>query len=190
MKIRNVALLFLLILSIVISSSFVTSPSYVPQERKRIAFDETHKEVHKISDGYAKFHDFLELSGFEVEPLREGPLTLPKLRAYSVLVLPLPRKPLLKEEITSIVSFVEGGGGLFIIGDCGGDQFWGSNINNLSRIFGITFNPDIVKAPREPIIIDRFKPHSVTAGVRQIVCRTGSSLNITCLLYTSPSPRD
>jgi hypothetical protein len=179
MKTRTIALLFLLILSIVISSSFVTSPSYVPQERKRIAFDETHKEVHKISDEYARFHDFLELSGFEVEPLREGPLTLPKLRAYSVLVLPLPRKLLSKEEIASIVSFVEGGGGLFIIGDSGGDQFWGSNINNLSRIFGITFNPDIVRTPREPVIINRFKPHPVTVDVRQIVYRTGSSLSIT-----------
>jgi len=179
MKTRTVAFIFLLVFPLVISSSFIASPSYVPQERKRIAFDETHKEVHRISDGYARFHEFLELSGFEVEPLTEGLLTLPRLRAYSVLVLPLPRKPLLKEEIASIVSFVEGGGGLLIIGDCGGDQFWGSNINNLSRIFGITFNSDIIKAPREPVIINRFKPHPVTMGVRQIVCRTGSSLSIT-----------
>ena len=179
MKTRIVALIILLVFPLVISSSFIASPSYVIQERKRIAFDETHKEVQRISDGYARFHEFLELSGFEVEPLTEGFLTLPRLRAYSVLVLPLPRKPLLKEEIASIVSFVEGGGGLLIIGDCGGDKFWGSNINNLSRIFGITFNSDIIKALKEPVIINRFKQHPVTVGIRQIVCRTGSSLNIT-----------
>jgi len=178
MKAQAVILLFLLVISIMISGSFLASPSYMPQERKRIAFDETHKEVHKISDSYARFHDLLELSGFEVESLREGPLTLPKLKAYSVLVLPLPRKPLLKEEIASIVSFVEGGGGLFIIGDCGGDQFWGSNLNNLSRIFGITFNPDIIRAPREPIIINWIKPHPITVGVKQIIYRTGSSLSV------------
>ena len=178
MRSQAVILLFLLVLSVLISSSFLASSRYVPQEKKRIAFDETHNEVHRLSDDYGNFHDFLELSGFEVDSLREGPLTLPKLRAYSVLVLPLPRKPFSKEEIASIVSFVEGGGGLFIIGDCGGEQFWRSNLNNLSRIFGITFNLDIIRAPREPVIINRIKPHPITVGVKEIVFRTGSSLSI------------
>jgi len=179
MRIRILVLLFLLIFPLIISSPFVALPRHVLQERKRIAFDETHGEVHRLSDDYANFHAFLELSGFEVESLTEGFLTLPKLRAYSALVLPLPRKPFSEEEIRSIISFVEGGGGLFIIGDCGGDLFWGSNINNLSSTFGIIFNSDIVKAPREPIIIDQFKPHFITSDVKQIVYRAGSSLNIT-----------
>jgi len=172
------ASLFFLALILIISSPFAASFRYTPQERKRIVFDETHNEVHRISDGYTYFRDFLELSGFEVESLKEGPITLSKLRAYSVLVLPLPRKPFLKEEVAAIISFVEGGGGLFIIGDCGGDQFWGSNINNLSSVFGITFNSDIIKSPMEPIVIAQFKPHPVTIGVKQIVCQTGSSLSI------------
>ena len=171
-------LVLILFLSLIVSNPFIAPPSYVSQERKRIAFDETHKEIQRISDGYVRFHSFLESSGFEVESLTEGPLTLPRLRAYSVLVLPLPTKPFSEEEIKSIVSFVEGGGGLFIIGDCGGDYFWGSNINNLSRIFGITFNSDIIKAPKEPIIINRFKPHPITTGIKQIVCRTGVSLSV------------
>ncbi|RJS90943.1 hypothetical protein CW705_04735 [Candidatus Bathyarchaeota archaeon] len=179
MKVRVVLLLSLLVFSLAIYSIFVVSPRYLPQERKRIAFDETHGEVHSISDGYAKFCDLLRVYGFEVEPLREAPLTLSRIRAYSVLILPLPRKPLLDDEIRSIISFVEGGGGLFIIGDCGGDQFWGSNLNNLSRIFGITFNTDIIKASREPVIINRFKQHPVTAGIQKVICRTGASLNVT-----------
>jgi len=179
MKTRTAALLFLLIFPLILSSQFVSLPRHRFQERKRIAFDETHNEVHRVSDDYGNLRDFLELSGFEVESLTEGLLTLSKLRAYSVLVLPLPRKPFLEEEIRSIISFVEGGGGLFIIGDCGGDRFWGSNINNLSRIFGITFNLDVVKAPREPVIIKQFKRHPITLNVNKLVYRTGSSLNIT-----------
>jgi hypothetical protein len=178
MKIQTLALLFLIAFSLIIPSIFMMSPSHVLQERKRIAFDETHMEVHTITDGYAQFYESLKLSGFEVEPIREGPLTLHKLRAYSVLVLPLSRKPFSNEEISAITSFVEGSGGLFIIGDCGGDELWGSNINNLSSIFGITFNPDVIKAPIEPVKINRFKQHPITVGIKQIVCRTGSSLNV------------
>lgn len=179
MKIHAAALLLILVFPLIISSQFVRLPSDVPQERKRIAFDETHNEVHRLSDDYGNFHDFLEHSRFEVESLTEGPLTLSKLREYSVLILPLPRKPLLEEEINAIISFVEGGGGLFIIGDSGGDRFWGSNINNLSRTFGITFNPDVVRASREPVIINQFQQHPITSNIKQIVYRTGSSLKIT-----------
>jgi len=179
MKIRAIALLIILIFPLIFSSRFAGLDVDVPEGRKRIAFDETHNEVHRLSDDYGGLHDLLESSGFEAESLTEGPLTLSKLREYSVLVLPLPRKALLEEEIDAIISFVEGGGGLFIIGDSGGDRFWRSNVNNLSRIFGIIFNPDIVRAPIEPVIINQFQQHPITSDVRQIVYRTGSSLKIT-----------
>jgi len=189
-KTKTSAILFILVFSLLLSSCFKTSPNYSPKERKRIAFDEAHKEVHRISDDYKSFRDFLEQSGFEVRSITEGPLTLTKLRAYSVIVLPLPRKSLSREEINSIVKFVEGGGGLLIIGDCGGDQFWGGNINNLSSIFGLTFNPDILRTSEEPVIINRFKQHPITVDVTKIVCLTGSSINIVGDAYGLASASD
>ena len=177
-KTHALTMFFLAILLPAVTWQITGPTETLPHVRKRIAFDETHGEIQKISDAYSAFCIFLQSSGFDVEPLLEGPLTLNKLRVYSTVVLALPTKLFSHDEIESLVRYVEGGGGLFILGDSGNDLFWGSNIDNVSRRFDVSFNRDMIRAPQEPILIEHFEDHPVTAGVSKIVCRSGSSLTI------------
>jgi len=179
MKKRQVISIVLVMFSISATLwQWTKTPGVVLQQRRRIAFDETHGEIHRIAETYSAFRAFLVSLGLDVEAIMEGPLTLDKIRRFSVLILPLPTKPFSRNEVESLVGFVEGGGGLLILDDSGGGLLWGSNINNISKSFGIAFGEDIIRSSQEPVKIRLFEPHPATVGVSEICYHSGSSLSV------------
>ncbi len=72
----------------------------------------------------------------------KGPLTRALLSDYDVFIIKTPTRSFSKNEISAIVSFVENGGGIFLIGDHTNVFGTTDNINPLAARFGITFNYD------------------------------------------------
>ena len=72
-------------------------------------------------------------------------LTYDILKNYDILIIETPSryKP---EEIDAIVRFVENGGGLFLIGDHTNFAGTGTNLNEISKRFGIEFGFDAVNS--------------------------------------------
>jgi hypothetical protein len=66
------------------------------------------------------------------------------LQNYDVLILKCLTSPLSEEEIDAVVQFVEGGGGLLLIGDHTNVFGMSSYFNPLSERFGVKFNFDMV----------------------------------------------
>lgn len=106
---------------------------------------------------------------------------------YDVLILAVPTVSFTDEEMQAIRSFVEGGGGLFILGESG--VMSTENVEDLNAFtsgYGIEFQRDVVVDPENNLsldkaypeipIIDNFATHSVTTNVRRIFLVSGCSL--------------
>lgn len=70
-------------------------------------------------------------------------LTYDILKNYDILIIKTPSHYDSKE-VDAIVNFVENGGGLFLIGDHTNFAGTGTNLNQISKRFGITFGYDMV----------------------------------------------
>jgi len=79
---------------------------------------------------------------YEIDQNMDSELTPALLQQYDVLILKCPTSSYSNEEIVSIVSFVEKGGGLYLIGDH--TDVFGMNtfLNQISEEFDIRFNMD------------------------------------------------
>ncbi|HDH28840.1 MAG TPA: hypothetical protein ENH13_06875, partial [Euryarchaeota archaeon] len=102
-----------------------------------------------------------------------------------VLVINRPYKAIPQPEINKIKSFVESGGGLFLIGD---NKKWNIDpvINPLSSNFGIGFNGNQLAEPIENtkddvhnLLIKDFSNHAITSGVEVIGYFGGGYLTTT-----------
>lgn len=89
------------------------------------------------------------------------------------------------EEIEQIRSFVENGGGLFLISEFLSAS-WKSNLNEIGKVFGIEFNDDSAAVPRrdrESIVARHFpilisSNHPCTEDIYQITYHRGCTLTI------------
>lgn len=89
------------------------------------------------------------------------------------------------EEISTVTSFVQGGGGLLVIGEYK-YSMWQSNTNDLLNFCGINFNDDTVMRQRErggPILVRHFpvmvvSSHPIAEDVFEITYHRGCSLSV------------
>jgi len=121
------------------------------------------------------------------------------LSGYSILVLPNPQgRPLTQDEISSIADFVQGGGGLIILGDVqylyiGTKYYYGQpdSLNDILRELGVAdkvqfwgtnnrgdeIKDDIALVGRnwqQPVGSEYFNPHIISAGIKKVVTNTAS----------------
>jgi hypothetical protein len=174
----------------------------------RVLFDESHSESWTISGdearkvnpvdvqncSYERLAEVIVQSDCLVQRLTKPPIDYDKLRNFDILVIahPADRKvcrtvggePVFQEsEIETISRWVSDGHCLFIINEYEVDK-WGSNINDLCRIFGLAFNNDTVYdqihfevQPTWPKI-HSFKPHTITQGLKEIIYYVGCSISV------------
>jgi PKD repeat protein len=153
----------------------------------KVAFDETHGELFSIDPGsknsYSKFASLLKDKGYEVKTLNSSPITSEKLNNCSIFVIPAPTKPFDANEIMAVREFVSNGGNLLLINEWGGDFRQGSNLNDLSRDFGVVFNNDTVNDPTNNFhstpsyaLIHEFSGHYVTKDINEFLYPAGCSL--------------
>jgi uncharacterized repeat protein (TIGR01451 family) len=153
----------------------------------RILFDETHGELFSIDPdskySYSKFASILEDRGYEVKTLNSSPITSEKLNNCSIFVIPAPTKPFDANEIHVIIEFVSNGGNLLLINEWGGDFRQGTNLNDLSKSFGISFNNDTVNDPTNNFhntpsyaLIHEFSGHFINKDINEFLYPAGCSL--------------
>ncbi len=150
---------------------------------KNILFDEAHTQDGSSiwAPGNASlFSSLLNENGYTSDTNFNESLDSGILSDYDILVVFFPQKAFTAGEISAIVSFVDAGGGLLLVGVNYGSS-WGftpSHLNPLSSTFGVIFNTDLVI-----VEASTFAEHNVTYGLTSIWTDaahiSGCSLNVT-----------
>ncbi|MHC1591444.1 MAG: Gldg family protein [Candidatus Helarchaeales archaeon] len=127
--------------------------------RQVIMFDESHSELLQLDrvqrdkdwDSWTRLKKLMDSLHYKVIKNTTEPITDEILKNVDILVLGCPRTPFSESEITSIVSFVENGGSLFLMSNYGGDMRNNTNLSAISRNFGIEFCNDQIFDPEQNI---------------------------------------
>ncbi len=151
-----------------------------------IGFDNSHKNKLTIEDpGFNDFIEYLFNSDLKLGKIEAG-ITYEKLAEYNLFIIgvPIAEAYLTVEEIEFLINYVKDGGSLLIINDKGGEIENKNNLNELTKNFGIKFNPDQLfdnenfsKDISRPIIKD-FKKHFITRDIAQVIHSNGCTLII------------
>ena len=151
-----------------------------------IGFDSSHQNKLTIEDpGFNDFIEYLFNSDLKLGKIEAG-ITYKKLAEYNVFIIgvPIAEAYLTVEEIEFLINYVKDGGSLLIVNDKGGEIENKNNLNELTKIFGIKFNPDQLfdnenfsKDISRPII-KNFKKHFITRDITQIIHSNGCTLEI------------
>jgi len=151
-----------------------------------IGFDYSHDNKLRIEDtGFSDFFEYLFNSDLKVGKIEAG-LTYEKLSKYNIFIIgvPMNRKYLTPEEIEAVIKYVREGGSLLAINDKGGDFKNRNNLSELTKNFGVKFNPDSLydnenfsKNNSRPII-NNFKGHFITRDLTQIIHSGGCTLEL------------
>jgi len=153
---------------------------------KKIGFDSSHNNKLVIeSNAFSDFIQYLFNSDFKVGKIEAG-LNYDKLSVYDLFVIGVPSggAKISAEEIETLLKYIKNGGSVLIINDKGGDYENKSNLNELSKNFGIIFNSDRLfdsqkfsKENSRPIITE-FKSHFITREIKEFVYSNGCTLQI------------
>ena len=100
-----------------------------------------HSYSRQATYSYTNLVDFIGYH-YSVEVNRDRPLDELDLSRFDVLVLKTPTAPYAKSELDAVESFVEHGGGLFLIGDHTNLFGMTTHINAVADRFGIHFEDD------------------------------------------------
>ncbi|MDD3626271.1 MAG: DUF4350 domain-containing protein [bacterium] len=186
-------LLFILLILSCAKDESIESPTEptVPEDSVLVLFDKGNGELAGNADwtigsppsyigGYSDFGQSLRDAGFETESINY--ISDSTLTGAKVLVLAEPNTQLSTSSINSILSFVNAGGGLLIIGnhegsDRNGDG-WDSGdvLNEFSPDnFGITFVADSFLEDIGNIETQR---SAITAGISMVGCYVGCTLSV------------
>jgi len=151
-----------------------------------IGFDYSHQNKLTIEDpGFNDFIEYLFNSDLKLGKIEAG-ITYEKLSDYNVFIIGVPsaESHFSSEELEYLIKYVKDGGSLLVINDKGGDIENQNNLNDLSNIFGIEFNPDQLfdneyysKDISRPIIKD-FRKHFITRDITQIIHSNGCTIEI------------
>jgi hypothetical protein len=156
---------------------------------RRVLFDEAHGErntldwarAQQIEPGHPEWVYFGRLvtalaPQFQFERNASARLTPALLANYDILVLSAPTEPFDAGEIAAIQQFVDLGGGLIVLGDCGLDH----PANAFMPEYEISFDPHCIFGPIPDLEGDfsvaYFASHPAVAGGSSFVTNWGQSL--------------
>jgi hypothetical protein len=151
-----------------------------------IGLDYSHGNILTLeSSSFAEFTQFLFTSGYKIGKIESGFNSISELKKYRVIILSTPKNSKLTPvEIENLKKYVKGGGNLLITSSSGADYGNGTNLNDLTRIFGFEFVPDeindsvnFVHLQKRPLI-SKFKPHVITEQLKKIVFSSSCSMKI------------
>ena len=151
-----------------------------------IGFDYSHRNKLTIEDpGFNDFIEYLFNSDLKLGKIEAG-ITYKKLTDYNVFIIGVPGADshISSEEIEYLINYVKDGGSLLVINDKGGDFENKNNLNELTKNFGVKFNPDqlfdnenFTKDISRPIIKD-FRKHFITRDITEIIHSNACTLKI------------
>jgi len=175
-----------------LESSSTTSPKDRSESRPRkkhlwrayIAFDRNLNERGKLQDSFQDLTRLLQDYAFKCFEFNDV-MVQPRLVRYDVVIFACPDHSKFNPvEIKNLVRYVKNGGSLILLSNAGGDHGRGTNLNALSREFGITFQNNQVTdevnnngIPTLPMI-SKFADHPAVKGVKEVCLRSACSLEI------------
>jgi hypothetical protein len=157
-----------------------------------ILFDASHDTTgyETIDDMYADFAEVVRAEGYGVDQLTTGPITSGSLSRYCALVLVQPETAFTSNEVSAIQDFVEGGGGLFVLGECCDWEGTSTHLNEVVGPMGIHIDGDVLFDDTENHdgysgwpLIHEFASHQVTGGLEEVWHVYGASLDVQAPAY-------
>jgi len=156
---------------------------------RRVLFDEAHEErntlswerAQQIEPDHPEWVYFGQLSStlaseFTLERNPDAPLTPQLLQDYDALILAAPQAEFTSGEIAAIRQFVNTGGGLIVLGECGLDH----PANALLPDYEISFDIHCIFGPipdlNGDVQVTLFADHPAVAGVSSFRMNWGQSL--------------
>ena len=113
----------------------------------KVVFDNSHGEIVGVlsfaKEDYSALASIFQLFGCRLDVVMDR-ISNQHLAGSQVLIIPVPTKQFQQDEVLSIKQFVEGGGGLLLIGEYGGYANNDTYLNQLGQMFGIQFNRDVI----------------------------------------------
>ncbi len=148
-------------------------------------FDVLHENLLDINEpDYASFRKLLKKLGFDASVLDRDPIREASLDGEDVLVIGCPVNELIRKgEVDTIVDFVRKGGQLLVASEYGGDTVQKTNLNELTKHFGIYFESSIIKSsrfggsPNAPLIT-KFADHAITKNVLKLLLGGCASIRL------------
>jgi len=175
---------------ITISNEYPTKTTQVSQSGQVVLFDEAHTGLGSaafIPGNASLFAWILEEHGYETDMNFDQQIDSGILSGVDILVLGFPMVALTGAEVTAIDNFVQGGGGLLLIGTDNNPtwHFTPENLNPLSSLYGVTFSTDaeigFYKSTSD------FITHHLTQDVSSIHSNVNYKLKGTYLSVSSPA---
>ena len=102
--------------------------------------DDEHGSSYNYAAAYQYLGQYYEMSRLN----EEDAIDEKTLSACDVLVIKIPRFRFTPDEVRAVVSFVEAGGGLLLIGDHTNLERSAAHMNDIARAFGFTFRDDVL----------------------------------------------
>jgi hypothetical protein len=152
-----------------------------------VCIESSHNETVQIEAvQYSEFLDKLVEMSFKLGVIKQAPLTVQKLSDYNVIVVGNPKeRSFTSPEIEQIKQYVYNGGGLFLLGDQGGDQASKNNLSEIAAQFGISFNTNILidkgahaEEDEQLVTINDFLNHFTMRGIEHMALKSPCSLEI------------
>ncbi len=158
----------------------------------RVVVDEYHSDWEWTAEKYDEnwfgersgynyycFFNYLE-QFYEVRRSME-PISSELLSKADVFILKTPTKPFSEEETEAILAYLESGGGLYLIGDHTNVFGTGSNLNQISRHFGIRFCYDctyeLVAGNLSEYDAPKLLPHPVVGRLPHFLFASSNTLD-------------
>ncbi len=157
----------------------------MPRARTKIIFDVLHENLLDINEpDYAPFKKLLKKLGFDAGILDRDPIHEGSLDGVDMFVIGCPVNELIpKGEVDAIVDFVRKGGQLLVLSEYGGDTVQKTNLNELTKHFGIYFESSIIKSsrfggsPNAPLFT-KFADHAITKNVLKLLIGGCASIRL------------
>jgi len=149
---------------------------------------ENNNKISNTSDyGYSTVKTILENeTGLTVEEQNLSPITLSSLSDYHIVVFGsmLANREITQSEADALVTYVNQGGNLFLVGEFNYSTKWYNSFNKVGTSFNVLSDFNMITDPTDYYqnqnwpVVSEVQPHDVTGGVRQFVLPSASSLTV------------
>ncbi|MCK4566124.1 MAG: hypothetical protein KAU48_02335, partial [Candidatus Thorarchaeota archaeon] len=162
-----------------------------PRPKGKILFDLSHLPAYGVdtwdivgwtNEYYYTWRDALVSRAYTFDkllPSSSGNLTTANLAGYDMLIIPMSDYNYTSSEISAIISWVNNGGGLFVMGD---QTYSLTDKQELNRLLsGFSLSNNITVMAFNPI--DTFENHPITEGCSSLQFAVGGALNYSGTAY-------
>jgi hypothetical protein len=150
----------------------------LPAFKKTVLNDLTHNEMLNLDDDeFKEFFNLLERLDLKVRQNKNSQITKEILENIDLLIIGNPIDNFFSSsEIKNVTDYVRSGGAVLLLSEYGSDHLQRTNLNDLSRKFGISFEKNLIKEMNNAnqnctsiLHIQDFIKYQITKSLREIL---------------------